>query len=113
MSSTAGHARHAAVTIAESPAMTMAGRCEVGDVLGLVDGDFVEIGDDLADVAWHVIERLLTSGGGELLTLVRGLGADERLIGRLRARIRAWSPSVDVEVVDGGQARYPLLVGLE
>ena len=27
--------------------MTMAGRCEVGDVLGLVDGDFVEIGDDL------------------------------------------------------------------
>ncbi len=113
MSSTAGHARHAAVTIAESPAMTMAGRCEVGDVLGLVDGDFVQIGDDLADVAWHVIERLLTSGGGELLTLVRGRDADERLVGRLRARIRAWSPSVDVEVVDGGQSRYPLLVGLE
>ena len=46
MSSAAGHARHGAVTVAESPAMTMAGRCEVGDVLGLVDGDFVEIGDD-------------------------------------------------------------------
>ena len=113
MSSTAGHARHAAVTIAESPAMTMAGRCEVGDVLGLVDGDFVEIGADLAEVAWRVVERLLTSGGGELLTLVRGGGADDRLLGRLRARIRAWSPSVDVEVIDGGQARYPLLVGLE
>ena len=111
MSSTAGHARHAAVTIAESPAMTMAGRCEVGDVLGLVDGDFVQIGDDLADVAWHVIERLLTSGGGELLTLVRGRDADERLVGRLRARIRAWSPSVDVEVVDGGQSRYPAAGG--
>ena len=44
MSATAGHARHGAVTVAESPAMTMAGRCDVGDVLGLVDGDFVEIG---------------------------------------------------------------------
>ncbi|HEY5787476.1 MAG TPA: DAK2 domain-containing protein, partial [Microlunatus sp.] len=55
MSRTAGHARHAAVTIAESPAMTMAGRCEVGDVLGLVDGDFVERGDDLIEVAWRVI----------------------------------------------------------
>ncbi|HEY5978238.1 MAG TPA: DAK2 domain-containing protein [Microlunatus sp.] len=113
MSSTAGHARHAAVTVAESPAMTMAGRCEVGDVLGLVDGDFVEIGDDLAEVTWRVIERLLSSGGGELLTLVRGQGADDRLIGLLRARIRAWSPSLDVELIDGGQARYPLLVGLE
>jgi DAK2 domain fusion protein YloV len=113
MSSTAGHTRHAAVTVAESPAMTMAGRCEVGDVLGLVDGDFVEIGDDLTEVAWRVIERLLTSGGGELVTLVGGLGADDQLLGRLRARIRAWSPTIDVESIDGGQTRYPLLVGLE
>ncbi len=60
-----------------------------------------------------MIERLLTSGGGELLTLVRGRSADDRLIGQLRARIRAWSPSIDVELIDGGQARYPLLVGLE
>lgn len=113
MSSTAGHTRHGAVTVAESPAMTMAGRCEVGDVLGLVEGDFVEIGDDQDEVAWRVVERLLSSGGGELVTLVRGRGADDQLIGRLRARIRAWSPSIDVEVIDGGQARYPLLVGLE
>ena len=84
MSSTAGHTRHAAVTVAESPAMTMAGRCEVGDVLGLVDGDFVEIGTDLDQVAWRVLERLLTSGGGELVTLVRGRDADDPLVDRLR-----------------------------
>jgi DAK2 domain fusion protein YloV len=113
MSSTAGHTRHGAVTVAESPAMTMAGRCEVGDVLGLIDGDFVEIGNDLGEVAWRVVERLLRSGGGELVTLVRGRGADEHLIGRLRAKVRAWSPAIDVDVLDGGQARYPLLVGLE
>ena len=71
MSSAAGHARHAAVTIAESPAMTMAGRCETGDVLGLVEGDFVEIGDSVPEVAWSVVQRLLTAGG-ELLTLVGG-----------------------------------------
>ena len=34
MSSAAGHARHGAVTVAEGSAMTMAGRCEPGDVLG-------------------------------------------------------------------------------
>lgn len=113
MSNTAGHTRHGAVTVAESSAMTMAGRCAAGDVLGLVEGDFVEIGDDLADVAWRVLERLLTSGGGELVTLVRGRDADDLLIDRLRARIDDWSPSLDVELVDGGQVRYPLLVGLE
>ena len=113
MSSTAAHTRHGAVTIAESPAMTMAGRCEVGDVLGLVDGDFVEIGEDVGQVAWRVIERLLTSGGGELVTIVRGREADDRLVERLLARIASRSPALEVEVVDGGQSRYPLLLGLE
>ena len=36
MSSAAGHARHGAVTVAEKSAMTMAGRCQPGDVLGAV-----------------------------------------------------------------------------
>ncbi|MDN5803363.1 MAG: Dak phosphatase, partial [Microlunatus sp.] len=113
MSSTAGRTRHGAVTVAESSAMTMAGRCEVGDVLGLVDGDFVEIGQDVDEVAWRVVERLLTSAGGELLTLVSGHDADDQLVARLRARVRTAAPTVDVDVVDGGQVRYPLLVGLE
>lgn len=113
MSSTAGHTRHGAVTVAEGSAMTMAGRCERGDVLGLVDGDFVEIGDDLGEVAWRVLDRLLSSAGGELITLVRGADADDRLIDSLLARIRAQSSSLDVDVIEGGQRRYPLLVGLE
>lgn len=113
MSSTAGHTRHGGVTIAESPAMTMAGRCEIGDVLGLVDGDFVEIGADLGQVAWRVLERLLTSGGGELVTIVRGRDADDQLVEALLARVRDWSPSLEIEVLDGGQPRYPLLLGLE
>jgi DAK2 domain fusion protein YloV len=112
MSSAAGHARHGAVTVAEASAMTMAGRCEPGDVLGAVQGDVIIIGASVADVAWQVVERLLTAGG-ELLTLVRGLDADDDLLSDLTARVREWSRTVDVEVLDGGQPRYPLLLGLE
>jgi fatty acid kinase len=112
MSSAAGHARHGAVTVAEISAMTMAGRCQPGDVLGAVQGDVVVIGTSMAEVAWQVIERLL-AGGGELLTLVRGLGAAEDLLPVLTARVREWSSPVDVEVVDGRQPRYPLLLGVE
>ena len=47
MTATARHARHGAVTVAARKALTMAGWCEPGDVLGVIEGDFVEIGDDL------------------------------------------------------------------
>jgi hypothetical protein len=112
MSSAAGHARHGAVTVAESSAMTMAGRCQPGDVLGAVQGDVVVIGTSMAEVAWQVVERLLAAGG-ELLTLVRGLGAPEDLLPGLTARVREWPSTIDVEVVDGRQPRYPLLLGVE
>ena len=75
MSSAAGHARHGAVTVAESSAMTMAGRCEAGDVLGAVEGDFTEIGNDAGEVAWRVVQRLLSTGG-ELVTVIAGAGAE-------------------------------------
>jgi len=112
MSGAAGHARHGAVTVAEKSAMTMAGRCEPGDVLGAVQGDVVVIGTSMAEVAWQVVERLLAAGG-ELLTLVRGLGAAEDLVPGLTARVRERPSAIDVEILDGQQPRYPLLFGVE
>ncbi len=112
MSRAAGHARHGAVTRAERSAMTMAGRCEVGDVLGAVEGDFVEIGRSPLEVSWGLVQRLLATGG-ELLTLVTGSEAPSDLAGELTARVRQIAPGTEVEVVDGGQPRYLLLVGLE
>jgi uncharacterized protein len=112
MSSAAGHARHAAISVAQSAAMTSAGRCEPGAVLGILDGDVVLIGTSLAEVAWQLVQRLLNAGG-ELLTLVRGAGAGHDLPTEIRARVRQRFPMVDVEMLEGGQSRYPLLLGLE
>jgi len=66
----------------------------------------------VAEVALHVIERLL-SAGGELVTLVRGVGTDDDLLSDLTTRVRDRFPTVDIEVVDGGQPHYPLLLGVE
>ncbi|MBA3529056.1 MAG: Dak phosphatase, partial [Propionibacteriaceae bacterium] len=112
MSAAAGHTRHGAVTIAESSAMTMAGRCQPGDVLGLVEGDFVEIGTSVTNVALRVIERLLAAGG-ELLTLVGGADAEPGLVEELQRLTLRLSDGVDVETVIGGQHRYLVLIGLE
>jgi uncharacterized protein len=111
MTSAARHARSGAVTVAVKQAMTTAGPCEPGDVLGAIEGDFVVVGDDLFSVARQVLERLL-GGGGELVTLVSGVdGAD--LTNRCRSYLEAERPTVDVVVYEGGQQRYPLLVGVE
>jgi dihydroxyacetone kinase-like predicted kinase len=111
MTSAARGTRHGAVTVASRQAMTTAGPCEPGDVLGVLQGDFVVVGHDLVDVATQVLDRLL-GGGGELVTLVTGKD-DGHLAERCQAWVEAHHPGVDVLVYDGGQARYPLLLAVE
>ncbi len=111
MTAAARHARSGAVTVAARQAMTTAGPCEPGDVLGVIEGDFVVVDRDLYDVATGVLERLL-GGGGELVTLVAGAEAGD-LAERCASYLQATHPTVDVVVYDGGQPRYPLLVGVE
>ncbi|MGN6577658.1 MAG: DAK2 domain-containing protein [Nocardioides sp.] len=111
MTAAARHARAGAVTVAAKQAMTTAGPCEPGDVLGAIEGDFVVVGADLFTVATDVLERLL-GGGGELVTVVAGVDGVE-LADRCASYLASAHPTVDVVVYDGGQERYPLLVGVE
>ena len=111
MTAAARHCRSGAVTVAVRNAITTAGMCRPGDVLGAVEGDFVVVGADLYDVAVDVMTRML-GGGGELFTLLAGADGDD-LAARCRAHLAAEHPTVDVLVYDGGQDRYPLLFGVE
>ena len=111
MTSAARHARHGAVTIAAKEAMTSAGPCSPGDVLGAVEGDFVRVGHDLFEVTTEVLELLL-SGGGELVTIVAGYGGSE-LAERGASYVEERHQGVDVVVYEGGQERYPLLLAVE
>ena len=112
MTATARHARHGAVTVAAKQAITMAGPCEPGDVLGVVEGDFAVVGDDLVAVAVDVLDRLL-GGGGELVTLVAGADGRRTSPSAARRTSRSTTPTSTCVVYDGGQDRYPLLVGVE
>jgi dihydroxyacetone kinase-like predicted kinase len=112
MSAAAGAARDGAVTIAAKAGLTSGGECKVGDALGVIDGDFVVVGTDLTAVAVDVVERLL-SGGGELVTLVVGVGGHEPLARAVAAHLRTRHRDVEITVLNGGQPRYPLLIGVE
>ncbi|TIC80826.1 DAK2 domain-containing protein [Nocardioides sp. GY 10127] len=112
MTATARQVRDGAVTVAARPAMTMAGPCTPGDVLGVVAGDFAVVGDDLDTVAVEVVQRLL-AGGGELLTVVAGAEDTDGAAARVAAWAERHHPVVEVVVYDGGQERYPLLLSVE
>lgn len=112
MSHAAAATRHGAVAVASKQALTSAGPCEAGDVLGAVAGDVVIVGSDLEEVAIEVVARLLSSGG-EIVTVIGGADAPEGLADALGERIQRGHRDVEVSVLDGGQPHYPLLLGVE
>ncbi len=112
MSSSAAATRNGAVTVASREALTSAGPCQRGDVLGVVGGDIVTVGGDLLEVAEDVMGRLLSSGG-ELVTVVAGEDAPHGLADEVVRWLGREHRDVEVSLIDGGQPHYPLLLGVE
>jgi DAK2 domain fusion protein YloV len=112
MAEAAGACRYGEVCTASREALTVAGRCRPGDLLGLVDGEVHVIGADLDEVCRRLLDRML-GGGGELTTLVLGADAPAGLEEKLRAHINQTWPFVELQCYTGGQPRYHLLVGVE
>ena len=112
MTRAAGATRYAAVTVASRTALTTVGPCDVGDILGLVDGDIVVVGDDVSSVTRDILTRMLAIGG-ELVTLVLGADAGRDLSVDLPEWLGERYPLTDVVVYDGGQPLWPIIMGVE
>jgi DAK2 domain fusion protein YloV len=81
-----------------------------GDWLGLVDGEPMAAGDDFTEVALAVVSRLLAESRAVLTLLA---GAEPAPLDQLLERLRSAHPELEVEVHEGGQPHYPLLLGAE
>ncbi|MGK5627055.1 DAK2 domain-containing protein [Streptomyces sp. URMC 123] len=112
MTAAAGATRFAELAVAESRSWTMAGVCQAGDVLGLIDGDVAVIGSAPAETAVCVLDRMLAAGG-EMVTLVLGAGLPAEVGEALQAHVRRGHLAVDTVVYRGGQQSALLLIGVE
>jgi len=110
MAEAAAATRWAEVTVAEQEALTSAGRCQPGDVLGSAEGDVVVIGRELAAVSCDLLDRLL-SAGGEMATLV--VGPDGTLGDTVCRHLATQHPTIEVTRYDGGPDGILLQVGVE
>jgi len=99
-----------AVTIASRDVELNGVAVRKGAWLGLADGEAVAGGDDFDEVAGAVVERLLAEPRG-VLTLLTGNTEPE--LDELVAAVGRRHPEVELEVHEGGQPHYPLLLSAE
>ena len=81
-----------------------------GTYLGLAEGEPVAGGEDFEEVAETVVEGLLAEPRG-VLTILTGEGAPE--LNGLLARLAERHPEIEVDVQEGGQPHYHLLLSAE
>jgi dihydroxyacetone kinase-like predicted kinase len=112
MAEAAAATRHAELTVARDEALTAVGICQPGDILGLIDGEVVEIGRGMLAVAFIVVDRLL-GVGAELMTILVGADAPARAGELIEAHVREQAPFTDVTVYEGGQSDHPVIIGVE
>ncbi|MGE5692064.1 MAG: DAK2 domain-containing protein [Pseudomonadota bacterium] len=99
-----------AVTVASRDAEVDGVVVRKGEFLGLVEDQAVASGAAFEDVARVVLDRLLAAPR-DVLTLLTG--AEAPPLNGLRAWVEERHPELEVEVQDGGQPHYPLLVSAE
>jgi dihydroxyacetone kinase-like predicted kinase len=98
------------VTIASRDVLLNGLAIHEGEWLGLLEGEPVAGGRSFDAVAGAVVDRLLERPR-DLLTLL--VGEDREPLDGLLARIAAAHPDVDVDVQQGGQPHYHLLLSAE
>lgn len=112
MTSAAGHTRYATLAFSKASNRNSLADYQTGDAIGIIDGEVMVVGSDLAGVAQDVLQRMLM-GGGEILTLITGADATREMADQLASSARRLAPAIEITIHDGGQAWYPLLIGVE
>ena len=85
-------------------------RSREGEFLALLDGEAVAAGAGFDEVARALIERLLAEPR-DVLTLLRGEGAPS--LNGLLDELAEQHPELELDVHEGGQPHYPLLLSAE
>lgn len=112
MAEAAAATRFADIAVAAREALTMAGHCHPGDVIGSIENDVVKIGSSVLEVALDLLDRFLATGG-ELVTVAVSPSAPDELADDLRRDIATRHPEIEVSILAGGHPDHLLLLGVE
>jgi fatty acid kinase len=110
MAEAAARVATGAVTTASRDVQLNGRAVQTGQYVGLLGDEPVAGGPEFGPVAKAILERLLAEPR-ELVTLLTG--EDEPDLSQLLSDLEQTNPDLDIEVHEGGQPHYPLLVSAE
>lgn len=117
MAEAAAGTRWGSIVVSKRRMMTLAGVCDVGDLLGFIGSDALVIGADPLGATTALVDLLLATGG-ELMTVLvggglAGTGSVTTVLDGLGAHLRDRHPGVELAVYEAGQLDQVLQVGIE
>jgi len=112
MAEAAAGARWGSLQRATTKMMTLAGMCEVGDVLGLIGDDVLVVAPDQTSASTALIDLMLATGG-ELVTILAGIDVDAAALEAVGEQMRRSHPGIELAVYRTGQRTDLLQVGVE
>jgi dihydroxyacetone kinase-like predicted kinase len=107
-----GESKTAEITVATRSVEIDGVNAEEGQVIGILEGELVVCGDELAPVLLALLEAADVPQA-ELLTLYYGKDLSAQEANALADTVRERWPDLDVELVDGGQPHYWFILSLE
>ncbi len=110
MTEAAQHVATGEVTVASRDATVDGVQVRAGNYLALLDGSAVAAGPSFDEVTRAVLERLLAEPR-DVLTVLTGEGAPP--LNGVLDEVAAQHPELELDVHDGGQPHYPLLLSAE
>ncbi|MDO8885340.1 DAK2 domain-containing protein [Candidatus Oleimmundimicrobium sp.] len=88
------------------------GKIKKGDFIGLIDHEVNVSGKSFVKIATKLINNMLDDES-EVVTLLFGEGVKEKDLEELSKIISKEYPDIEIEIHEGGQALYPLIIGVE
>ncbi len=85
---------------------------KTGQFIGLLDGELIAAGNESSSAVSDVLDSL-DSGEAQLLTIYYGCDVVEAEAKKLSDAIQKRHPSLEVEVVNGGQPHYDYIISIE
>jgi len=87
-------------------------RVKKGQYIGLLDDHLVAAADDLWEATRSLLEAA-QAAAAELITVYSGEELTPQQLGQIAEQIRSAFPEQEVELLDGGQPHYPLMLSVE
>jgi dihydroxyacetone kinase-like predicted kinase len=112
MAAAAGSTRYGSVRLATEDALTWAGPCRLGDGLGISGDEVLVVRHDLAAAGRGLIDLMLAVGG-ELVTVLMGQDADDRVGATLTEHVGRHHLGTELISYRTGHRGDALMIGVE